>query len=139
MKKYIATIFLIFIYVMYGESNIKEYSIPNLKKSKEAKNILYNNISFQFNVNKRRLKIKQKDIIVSKITQNIFKQDSKMACQKLFLFALKDLQEKAIKINGNKIINIKSFLGNSSYSSTKKFKCDVGNVFSVVTLKADIM
>ncbi len=138
MRRYIVITMLI-CNVLFSQEYINEYVIPNFKKLKDEERIIYNNIVFQFTTNKRKVKTKQKDVIVSKTMQNIFEKNQENTCKTLLLFAIRELQQQAIAIGGKRIINIKSYIDNQSYSNAKKFKCKVGTIFSIVTLKADIM
>lgn len=127
-------------------SNIKTFPMPNLN-SKEAKDILYAGVQLQFNTKIKKNIIKS-NIIASKISNNLF-SDSTQSCQMLFLYALKDLQEQALKTKGSKVVNISThnittqniFKQNKQSKNTKKIKnfdCEVGKLFNKVILKGDI-
>ncbi|RDU65864.1 hypothetical protein CQA53_05275 [Helicobacter didelphidarum] len=119
------------------KAQIQQLKLPNFNKSKEAKETLYQSISLQFGNTKKKYKILKKGIIASKMTHNLFK-DSTKTCNELLLIALKDMQEQAINTNGTKLINIVSNFPNTSHNSSTTFQCEVGSVFTIIMLKANI-
>lgn len=121
--------------MLYANAQIQNIPLPNLKKATNY--TPYKNITLQFGKFPKRVKPKQQGIIASKITNHILK-DSKHICTMLFYSALKDLQEQALNAGSNKIGNITSYLDNKSKPLSKYFQCEIGTIFSIVTLRADI-
>ena len=118
-----------------NEQNIQKYPISIIKNNK----ILYKNIYLDFGVSTKKYNKKnilKTNIIASKTSHNLFR-DSKNVCENLFILALKDLQSQAITIGGNKVINIISSRQNTK--DKKNFYCNVGSIFSYVTLTGDVV
>lgn len=115
---------------------LKEIPIPNLKTDKVAKEKLYPHITMQFGLNKKKKNKVLKSVISSKISSPLF-NDSKDICKDLFMSALQDLQNQALQLKASKILNIIS--NEKKPQNAKTFSCDVGKMFSKVTLKADIV
>ena len=143
MKKYISILFYCIICHVWAkdtstQSDMRYLIIPNLQKNKEAKAILYPYVSIKFGKNKSSgIKILKKDIIASKMTHIIFK-DSKKVCENLLFFAIKDMQEQAIKNGGTKILNTISHAATEPHNSKQTFQCKVGKLFAIVVLQGDV-
>lgn len=70
---------------------------------------------------------------------NGFGKSDLEACQRVFLSALIELQERARKDGGNAVINIKSNYKNELHESATEFVCGSGAVISGVALKGDVV
>ena len=70
---------------------------------------------------------------------NAFNKTDKFACQWAFLSALLQLQERAVSLGGNAVVNIKSNYKNVPASSETHFTCGAGNVVAGVALIGDIV
>jgi len=70
---------------------------------------------------------------------NAFNKSDEGACQWAMLAALKALQERAIKEGANAVVNIKSNLENTEYSSENEFQCAAGAMVAGVALKGRIV
>lgn len=127
--------------------SFRQFSLPNFKDSKIA-GVLYSHILLDFNTSKVPKNRILKHISVSKIGNNMF-EDSTKVCERLLISGLQDLQKEAIKLNGTKVLNITTFSSkNASLDSNKNakkvsknrtFNCEVGTIFSKVTLQGDIV
>ena len=129
------------------ESNIKLFPTSDLIKSNKAKEILYPHIKIEFSKkiksksakkSNKNEKIIKKDIIASKVMNNLF-EDTKEACINTFLYALKSLQEEVLKNEATKIINISNYFNNEVYYNKKQFQCKSNFLFVRVVLKGDIV
>jgi hypothetical protein len=69
---------------------------------------------------------------------NAFGKSDEAACQWAMLSALKALQERALKEGANAVVNIRSYLDDTEYSSETEFQCAAGAVRSGVVLKGRI-
>jgi len=70
---------------------------------------------------------------------NAFNKSDKVACEWAFLSAVLQLQRKAAQLGGDAVINIKSNYNRNETSSTKTFKCAVGNIIAGVALKGTVV
>lgn len=116
--------------------SLKVLNMPNLKTNKLAKEMLFKHIQMQFGLRQNKKSKGVKKAISSKISSNIL-NDSKNICEVLLINALKDLQDQALNFKASKITNI--ITNELNPKSSKTYTCDIGKVFSKVTLKADIV
>jgi hypothetical protein len=70
---------------------------------------------------------------------NAFGKSDEVACQHVFLSAVRELQERARKEGGNAVINIKSNYENEPRESATEFTCGAGAVIAGVALKGDVV
>ena len=70
---------------------------------------------------------------------NAFNKTDKYACQWTMLSALLQLQQRAIELGGNAVVNIKSNYKNVPVSSETEFTCGAGAFVAGVALIGDII
>jgi uncharacterized protein YbjQ (UPF0145 family) len=70
---------------------------------------------------------------------NALNKTDKEACEWVFLSALLKLQEKAISLGANAVINIKSNYRNNEFVSETEYQCGAGHIFAGVALKGRIV
>lgn len=70
---------------------------------------------------------------------NAFNKTDKHACQWTMLSALLQLQQRAIELGGNAVINIKSNYKNVPVSSETEFTCGAGGIIAGVALIGEIV
>jgi len=78
------------------------------------------------------------DINNRKAKKAVFKSDEK-ACQRAFLSAVKQLQEKAEASGATKVGNIVSYYKKNTFKSTSQYECHAGHLIGGVALKGDIV
>ena len=70
---------------------------------------------------------------------NAFNKSDKRACQWAFFSAIKSLQERALKEDGNAVIDIKSNYKNHEFVSATEFQCGAGVFLAGVALKGTVV
>lgn len=118
-----------------ARSDLHNFSIKSALSTPTAKEKIQPDIYLYFG-NQKHPKIQRSfgKFSTSKKT-NAFNKSDKQACEWAFLSAVIQLQRKAINLNANAIINIKSNYNRIETSSRKNFKCAAGSVIAGVALK----
>jgi hypothetical protein len=70
---------------------------------------------------------------------NFFNKSDKEACQLAFVSALISLQERAEKLGGNAVINIRSIYRKDQFISETEYECGAGIVVGGVSLRGEIV
>ncbi len=71
-------------------------------------------------------------------TRSIFRSDE-YACQVAFLSALKGLQERAVQMGADGVVNIRSTTRGETFRSRDRFQCVVGYLLANVSLTGDFV
>ena len=69
---------------------------------------------------------------------NSFGKDNIAACQRAFISALLEFQERARKEGGSAVVNIRSYYKSEEVSNSKEFMCGSGFLMAGVALKAQV-
>ena len=70
---------------------------------------------------------------------NAFNKSDENACQWAFLGAIISLQNRAVQLGGNAVVNIRSFYNKNDFSSETDFECGAGNTVAGVTMVGDVV
>lgn len=70
---------------------------------------------------------------------NAFLKDDKTACGWAFLSAVLELQERALKMGGNAVVDITSIYKNIPTSSGVEYMCGAGSIMAGVALKGRVI
>ncbi|OOF54896.1 excinuclease ABC subunit A [Rodentibacter genomosp. 2] len=112
-------------------------SISQALKSPEAAEVLNPNIKLYF-ATPAPGKVLIANTVTNKKTNAANKSDEK-ACQRAFLSAVKQLQDKAASKGAKKVGNIVSYYKKNTFKSTTKYECHAGHIIGGVALKGDIV
>lgn len=110
-------------------------SIEDALNSDLAKEKLDPKITFQF-ANGGKGKVLG-EWVANKKT-NSFGKDNVGACQRAFISALLEFQERARKEGGSAVVNIRSYYKSEEISNSKEFMCGSGFLMAGVALKAQV-
>lgn len=122
-----------------ARKDIGDYSIKEALSQGEAQGKVQKDIPVYFGSQRHPHVVKTFGEFSTNKKTNAFMKDDKEACNWAFLSAIIQLQERATKLGGNAVINIKSNYDRHETSSTKTFKCAAGNVIAGVALKGTIV
>ncbi len=76
---------------------------------------------------------------VSNRKTNAFGKSDETACNWAFLSALVALEQRAISLGANAVVNVVSYYKKNTYSSPTEFECHAGAVMAGVALKGDFV
>ncbi len=143
MKGYI-TAFMSAI-VILGAMNVEARDDRNMWSISEALNIedakqkLDQGIRFYFGDQSHPKIIKKFGEFMSNKKTNAFNKTDEKACQWNFLSAMISFQERAQRMGGNAVVNIRSYYKKNEVSSQTEFECGSGTFVSGVTFLGDVV
>ena len=70
---------------------------------------------------------------------NAFNKTDEKACQWNFLSAMLSFQDRALRMGGNAVVNIRSYYKKNLISSRTEFECGSGALISGVTFLGDVV
>lgn len=114
----------------------KMLSIEDALNSELAKSKLDPNITFHFEPRHKGTVLGE--WVANKKT-NSFGKDDDTACQRAFISALLEFQERARKEGGTAVVNIRSFYKSQEISNPKEYMCGSGFLMAGVALKAQVV
>ncbi|WP_109078574.1 excinuclease ABC subunit A [Aggregatibacter kilianii] len=113
------------------------YSIQSALNSPEAQGVINPSVKLYFG-KPAPGKVVVANAVTNKKTNAANKSDEK-ACQRAFLSAVKQLQDKAQVSGARKVGNIVSYYKKNVYKSTSQYECHAGHLIGGVALKGDIV
>jgi uncharacterized protein YbjQ (UPF0145 family) len=143
MKGFITT--LIAAIVVLGAVNVEArddrnmWSISEALGTEDAKQKLDKNIRFYFGDQSHPKIIKNFGEFMSNKKTNAFNKTDERACQWNFLSAMISFQERAQRMGGNAVVNIRSYYKRDTISSQTEFECGSGAFVSGVTFLGDVV
>jgi uncharacterized protein YbjQ (UPF0145 family) len=143
MKVFIA-VFMTAIVVL-GAVNVEArddhgmYSISEALNIEDAKQKLDKDIRFYFGDQSHPRIIKNFGEFMSNKKTNAFNKTDERACQWNFLSAMISFQERAQRMGGNAVVNIRSYYKKNKISSQTEFECGSGTFVSGVTFLGDVV
>jgi uncharacterized protein YbjQ (UPF0145 family) len=143
MKGYI-TVFITAIIVL-GTVNVEArddhgmWSISEALNTEDAKQKLNKDIRFYFGDQSHPRIIKNFGEFMSNKKTNAFNKTDERACQWNFLSAMISFQERAQRMGGNAVVNIRSYYKKNTISSQTEFECGSGTFVSGVTFLGDVV
>lgn len=122
-----------------ARNDVANYSIVDALENEEAKAILGNTVKFYFGTQAHGEVITEHLVSsVNRKTNGTNKTD-KVACNWVFLSALKALRDKAHSMGANAVVNIRSNYQHNTTTSNETFQCGSGTFTSGVALIGDIV
>jgi len=115
------------------------WSINDALNTEDAKQRLNKNIRFYFGDQSHPKIIKNLGEYMSNKKTNAFNKTDERACQWNFLSAMLSFQERALRMGGNAIVNIRSYYKKNEISSQTEFQCGSGAFVSGVTFLGDVV
>jgi uncharacterized protein YbjQ (UPF0145 family) len=143
VKKIVSGIIVLAAFMAVGNVSAKDerwtYSLDEALKSRAAKLKLDPNIKLYFGNQAQPTILQSIAEWNVRRTTNGFARTDKKACQRAFVSALIELQEKAKQQGANAIVNIKSNYMNVERSSETDFECVSGHLVSVIEMKGRLV
>lgn len=115
------------------------FSIKKALATETAKQKLGTGIRFYFGNQKHRRVAKNFGQFRTNKKTNAFNKSDRQACEWAFLSALITLQQRAMQLGGNAVINIRSNYKNIEFKSNTKFECGTGAIMAGVALKGTVV
>jgi hypothetical protein len=122
-----------------ARDSVGEYSINDLLELEESKSKLGSDIKFFFGDQSHGKVLKKYGEFKTNKKTNAFGKSDLKACQKAFLSAMISLRDRAVKLGGNAVINIKSNYKNNLTSSKDNFQCGAGAIIAGVALVGTVV
>jgi len=114
------------------------WSIQDAMNLEDAKQRL-KGVRFYFGDQGHPKVLKRYGEFMSNKKTNAFNKTDKQACEWNFLSAMITFQERALKMGGNAVINIRSYYKKNTVSSQTEFECGSGTFVSGVTFLGDVV
>ena len=122
----------------FARNTIANYSVKNAFSSDQAKKAnIGTHVKFYFGNQPHGKVIQDFGQIKTNKKTSAFAKSDLVACQWVFLSALKNLRNQASRMGANAVINIKSNYKNKLVSSNKTFVCGAGGIIAGVALVGD--
>ncbi len=122
-----------------ARDSVEEYSINDLLELEQSKSKLGSDIKFFFGDQSHGKVLKKYGEFKTNKKTNAFGKSDLEACQKAFLSAMISLRDRAVKLGGNAVINIKSNYKNNLTSSKDNFQCGAGAIIAGVALVGTVV
>ena len=122
-----------------ARNDLAMWSISEALNTEDAKQKLNKGIRFYFGGQRHPKIIKNFGEYMSNKKTNAFNKTDERACQWNFLSAMISFQERAKRMGGNAVVNIRSYYKKNTISSQTEFECGSGTFVSGVTFLGDVV
>jgi uncharacterized protein YbjQ (UPF0145 family) len=123
----------------FATNDRANYSIKDALNTADAREKLDPRIKLSFGHRGHGAVVKQIGRWKSYKKANGFARADETACQRAFLSAVISLQDRAIKMGGNAVININSYYDNRETNSDSTYVCGSGGLMSAVALMGSVV
>ena len=137
MTKFSVAVACVFIAACAPRDTVHNLDIQSALNSPEAKGVVSPKVKLYFG-KPAPGKVITANAVTNKKTNAANKSDEK-ACQRAFLSAVKQLQEKAEASGATKVGNIVSYYKKNTFKNTSQYECHAGHLIGGVALKGDIV
>jgi len=124
--------------VSLARDDIGDYSVANVLVTEQSKAKL-SGVRYYFGAQKHGKVSKRYGVFSTNKKSNAFGKSDQEACEWVFLSAMIQLKERALKFGANAVINIKSNYRGNLTSSDETFKCGAGAIIAGVALQGEIV
>lgn len=143
MKKLVLASMMTLMVLATGSSVARDdhgmWSISEAMNTEDAKQKLDKNIRFYFGDQSHpKIENNYGEFMSNKKT-NAFNKTAKRACQWNFLSAMLSFQDRALRMGGNAVVNIRSYYKKNTVSSQTEFECGSGAFVAGVTFLGDVV
>ncbi len=143
MKGFLATLMTTIIVLVAVNVEARDdrnmWSISDALNTEEAKQKLNKNIRFYFGDQSHPKITNNYGEFMSNKKTNAFNKTDKRACEWNFLSAMVSFQDRAVRMGGNAVVNIRSYYKKNTVSSQTEFECGSGAFVSGVTFLGDVV
>jgi hypothetical protein len=123
----------------YARNTIHHLSIEQALARGEAQGKIKNSVQLFFGNQAGPEAEKKLGTVTANRKTNAFGKSDASACQWAFLSAMITLQDQAIALGGDAVINIRSYYYKNKFSSATEFECGAGAVIAGVTMVGEIV
>jgi len=124
---------------VFARDSINDYDLKEALESEVAKDKLGEQIKFYFGEQTHGKIVREFGEFRSNKKTNAFNKSDQHACEWAFLSAMISLKNRAVKLGGNAVVNIKSNYRNNLTSSEVNFQCGNGAVIAGVALVGTVV
>jgi len=143
MKKFSGVLTVMVLLLGVNAANARDdkamWSVDDALNTEDAKQKLDKNIRFYFGDQDHPKVVKTYGEFMSNKKTNAFNKTAERACQWNFLSAMMSFQDRAVRMGGNAVINIRSYYKKNTISSQTEFECGSGTFVSGVTFLGDVV
>ena len=107
--------------------------------NEHAKEKLDGSVKFYFGNQKHPKVAKKFGEFMSNKKTNAFNKTDKFACEWAFLSAMLSFQDRAKKLGGNAVINLRSYYKKNEISSASEYECGAGGIIAGVTFLGEVV
>ena len=143
INKYIKPALLVFFITfsssVFAKDNLLTFNFEDVLQKGFSEGVLDKDITFKLEGQQHKaVKKKFSEYKTNKKTRRLGKSEMD-SCEWALLGALKALQSRAMKLNANAVINIKSNYKSREFISDTEYQCGSGFLMAGVALKATIV
>ncbi|MFT7559237.1 MAG: hypothetical protein ACI93R_001142 [Flavobacteriales bacterium] len=141
MKKVIVCIVLGLFISQAASARDSKIMVPinDVLSTADAKSILSEGVELYWGGQAHTAPIKSFGSFVSNKKTNAFNRSDLGSCYRVFLSAVRSLQDRAYKEGGNAVVNIQSYYKKNAFNSDVEFECHAGGIIAGVALKGDVV
>ena len=107
--------------------------------NEHANEKLDGSVKFYFGSQKHPKVAKKFGEFMSNKKTNAFNKTDKFACEWAFLSAMLSFQDRAKKLGGNAVINMRSYYKKNEISSASEYECGAGGIIAGVTFLGEVV
>jgi uncharacterized protein YbjQ (UPF0145 family) len=138
-KPAVVVILLSFAALGQARNTIEHVSIESALAWGRGEGTINDSVGLYFGDQSHPAVAKSLGTFTSNKKTNAFGKSDEKACQWAFLSAMVSLQERAISMGGNAVINIRSYYYQNDFSSATEFECGAGALMAGVTMVGDVV
>lgn len=139
MMVFVSAIFMLGALNVEARDDRNMWSINDALNTEDAKQKLNKNVRFYFGGQSHPKITKDFGEYMSNKKTNAFNKTDEKACQWNFLSAMLSFQDRALRMGGNAVVNIRSYYKRNEISSETEFECGSGAFVSGVTFLGDVV
>jgi uncharacterized protein YbjQ (UPF0145 family) len=113
--------------------------IATAMEAPDTQEKLVGSVKFYFGDQKHPKVLEKLGSDVSNRKTNAFGKSDETACNWAFLSALVALEQRAISLGANAVVNVVSYYKKDTHSSESEFECHAGALMAGVALKGDFV
>lgn len=143
MKKRVLTLFAVFLFCAVSSASARDvlqtFPIQGVYANGEAGAAILGNVKLYWGTQPHPPVVKRIGNYRKAQRTAIIGKTKKQACEWALAGAIKGLQQRAIRMGANAVINIKSNVNNNRYSSRSQYRCLTGGMVVRVALTGDVV
>jgi hypothetical protein len=122
-----------------ARNTIHHFSIEQALAMGEAKGKIKSSVQLYFGDQAHPQVEQELATVTANRKTNAFGKSDKKACDWVFLSAMITLQDRAIALGGDAVINIRSYYYQNQFTSATEFECGAGAAIAGVTMVGEVV